>query len=728
MSKQENSPIGTPIEDSSVPGELPLDKVKLDHLIKTPFRNGYSNFILYQHSPDFRWPVWLKEKLSRDTAFGGSYPPILVNDIQRDRISFNNLLSEEELYIDQSGMVSTSYGRWSLELWILSGNRLFHPSDNLQQIKQRRDPFSASTETRWEEKAFVLRQNFYGARSDVDESIMTVDVTLKTGSESVVLFNIRPYNLETLGGVESVEYSDPGGTVSINGRKLIYCPTKPDFILAGKNDRDINLDDQEDCLKSRSVTGLAALTLGFRLKKGENSIHCRISLSPRGITGGKFDIAALKNDFNSFSTLRLRQGAMLSMQDKEVQRWFAACKMNTLMFSGRDRYRGQDPSRELDYRFLFFAVSGFNRMGFFQEARDLLEFFSGRFTAHEKKVGFTHIIDGCYLLCAFADLFTHVRDIEYLQARFERIKAIARILFSQSVKVKGHLISSSNSIEEYCIREGHPLDTVLLSDALDRFSYLARCLGIFGDEIKFKKESDRLFGFVTSALEEGGGCDLSTANFLFYLMHALYPHRSPNEITSRRIMKTVLLRYGDLPLYVKPFGVDIFNTLIGVNALVQLKDQRVYQIIAELMKIAGERYSFPQYANPASGRGSYGAGASKITSSLMFTALRFLLFIDYPERLEIFPVPHRDWFKPGAEITADNLPSRFGLINFRVVSTSNEIQIFFDKLPKFVPPEIVINMPVKTSIHDGDDFIIKREEDLSFVINGWPSIVRFIRK
>lgn len=114
--------------------------------------------------------------------------------------------------------------------------------------------------------------------------------------------------------------------------------------------------------------------------------------------------------------------------------------------------------------------------------------------------------------------------------------------------------------------------------------------------------------------------------------------------------------------------------------------------------------------------------------AMMFATLRNILFVDYPERLDLFPRPLPEWFEPGSEIRIDDMPSRFGLISLRMISTVNEIQFHFDKLPKFVPPDIMINLPFRTKIKLEDDFILKREEDMSYIINGWPSIVRFIRK
>ena len=61
------------------------------------------------------------------------------------------------------------------------------------------------------------------------------------------------------------------------------------------------------------------------------------------------------------------------------------------------------------------------------------------------------------------------------------------------------------------------------------------------------------------------------------------------------------------------------------------------------------------------------------------------------------------------------------------ISTKSEIQFHFPKLPQYVPPSICINLPFKAKIKEEDDFIVKRKAGDSFIINGWPSIVKFVK-
>jgi len=170
------------------------------------------------------------------------------------------------------------------------------------------------------------------------------------------------------------------------------------------------------------------------------------------------------------------------------------------------------------------------------------------------------------------------------------------------------------------------------------------------------------------------------------------------------------------------------SSLVAANNLIMMKDPKCDEIVRALMGTKSGTYVLPEFMNPSTGRASWGDGASMTASAMMFATIRNILFVDYPERLDLFPRPRPEWFEPGNEIKIDDMPSRFGLISLRMASTVNEIQVHFEKLPKFVPPDIMINLPFRTKIKLEDDFILKREDDMSYIINGWPSIVRFMRR
>jgi len=500
--------------------------------------------------------------------------------------------------------------------------------------------------------------------------------------------------------------------------------------VSGGGERCRDIDPRGDKSRqnsSASQFGMATLGLGFNLKKGENRFTFRIALDSReGLVPRKYDYAKAREDYITFSSTRIRNGANVALPDKVMQNWFYGSKISLLNFSLKSILR---ENGTIDYRTAFYIIFGCNRMGYFPESLRYVDYLIKNFTGGDNNYTFETTIDACATIESIADYFIHVRDTAFLQGRFDFIKKKALGMYSYSRKIKRPGTHKRNSLQHYSIAEEHPFDYILLAHALAQYSYMARCLGIFGEELKYKKESERIAAILGKAAFEDDS-EQPENEFIYYNLFAGFPFRieAITEASIRRLLDRMRSYFSDIPLNVKSLGLDTFATLVTANNLLLMSDAKANEIVDTLLRMRDMVYNLPEFMNPATGRAVWGDSASTAVSAMVFATIRNLLFVDYPERLNIFPLPRAEWFEPGNEMKIEDAPSRFGSLSLRMVSTTNEIQIHFDKLPKFVPPEILIRMPYKTKIKLEDDFILKREDDTAFIINGWPSIVRFIRK
>jgi hypothetical protein len=707
--------------------KVTIDKEKY-RFTESLYRAGINNYSLFQKFSNFRWPAWINAVTDTRRGASAFVPLMLVNTAARDTLYFTNFLSDDGLYVDQAGMLSPSYAHWSVEAWVVTGNAVLRPEDDWAKVRHDRDVKNSIITTVWDSALFKLQQTVYGARSAVDEAVVEVECLLKEKKGSLLIIAVRPYDQSRLGGLDSVEFHADTLAVTVNGKKTLCMTARPDFVIAGGGDRCRDIDPRDDGkqFKSASKFGMAALGLGYSLKKGENRVRFRVALDPRGgITAGKFDFAKVREDYVSYAGVRIRNGANAVFPDKLLQNWFYGAKVSLLNFSLKS-LRREDGS--LDYRAAWHMVFGANRMGYFPESLSYVDHLIKNFSADEKHVGFDDVLGICYVIEAAADYFIHLRDNAFLQGRFDFIRKQAQVLYDYARKLKKPGALNRNSLPHYFIAEEHPHDLVLIAHALGQYSYLARCLGIFGDELKFKKESDRVAAGAARAIFERDD-DRPENEFMVGSLLAGFPFR--HESYTPEMIGGLLGRvrgvFGDMPLFVKSLGCDLFSTLTAANAMLILKDAAGYDVLDGLLRMRNRTFSLPDYVNPATGRANWGEGASMAVSAMVFATIRNLLYVDHPERLDLFPLPRESWFQPGNEIRIEDAPSRFGLISLRMTTTVNEIQLHFDKLPKFVPPDIMINLPCKTKIKQEDDFILKREDETSFIINGWPSIVRFIR-
>jgi hypothetical protein len=340
------------------------------------------------------------------------------------------------------------------------------------------------------------------------------------------------------------------------------------------------------------------------------------------------------------------------------------------------------------------------------------------------------LINICYVINGFVDYFLHTRDLDYLQLNYnKKLKELGDSLLGFSSRLKNFESLRSNSLKNSFLKNPELYDLVLLSHTLNSFSYLARCLGIFTDEKKYLKEYEKFQKIFASHIENYSEKIFSDDNFTYDLAAGFpFPLDWLSGEKTAEMIEAVTGHFNGIKLVNRSHGIDTRASLILANNLLFQKDERVLEILDIMKKIGGDCYVMPDFADPGSFAGCCGDGFSMASSSMMFALIRNMMFIDYKDRLDIFPVPNEEWFKSGREIVIKNAPSRFGIINFRVKSTSNEIQFSFDDLPKYIPPDIMITLPVPVKLVDGEDFLFKKSFNNSFILNGWPSLVRFIRK
>lgn len=726
-----------------------IDADYADHeklaLFQDDIRRGIANYLLFQNNINYRWPSWVFQATEKESSSGDSLiPPLLLNHHCRDGIIFSNLLPTDQIILDPSGMITTAHDAWSLEFWVSIGGKILRPQERPGQVAQSRDPQSMLTTTLWREKEFDLVQTVFGARASINEAVVELACSLHKKTDSAVMMVVvRPYTLDVLGGIRSVEFNRISRAVAINGGDRFIVQTKPDFILTGNgSDGDISAEGpREENVRSKCRDRLATMALCWKLRKGTQEFRVRIALNRfEKILPMKLDYGKLKREFIEYTGLRMKRGFRLDFPDPMFENWFYASKVSSLNFLKSETALRSGGKTAREMKSLFYVTSAYNRMGYHEESLKIIGTVAGAFRP-EKPWSFSDLMAGCYLLCALSDYFTVSRDIDFLNTQFNAVREVAQELYRRSREVKSvdrAFPERRNTLGHYYIGTPLPHDLQLLASALFQFSYLARCIGLFGDEIRFSRESERLEKILVNHFErsygEAAGEKAAFARrgeFALYDILVCFPFGTP--LPGEGVLKKILAgnggRLAEPPVYLKSKGGwDLFLSLIYAANFLIARDPRAYNLLVPLMERGMGRFILPDVINPRTGRAVLGEGDSTLVVSVLFTVLRNVLFMDYQNRLEIFPLPREDWFKAGSEIVVREAPSRFGPINFRVASTSNEIQFFFNELPKYLPPDILIHLPFKVKIKPEDDFIIKKEMGDSCLINGWPAIVKFTRE
>ena len=710
---------------------------------------GLHNYSLFKKFHFYRWPLWLCTSVDeRNKLFRPITPPCLNNVFLREWLSFTNFLSSKHVQIDPSGMISPEHCSWSIELWVLHNQELHRPQYDLQSIIQKRSYHSGLITTEWKRKEFSLISELYGTRTSIDEAIIDVTCTIDvkpTGSSLVLVF--RPYNNDILGGIKTIEFREADKSVRINKGETVHINKNPREVFTGNGAiGDINFTEKSS--RSDSTYGMSSMALLFPIKKDGANIKIRLSLNEgKPVDALKLNYQNIKSDFIDYIKVMRSKGIHSSLRDSFFSDWLLNAKLIALGQVNQLSSKLTDkPVKNESSRQAFFLVKALSRTGYCEEAGFIVDTWLKSFSSPESAVLLRDAINICYLISSFTDYYTITRDSDFLKSNFEKIRNLAA-----SIVRFGHIlindagIMPGTSIPGFHTGENHIHDVMLFSHTMTQYSYLARTIGLFGEENKYSAEAKIINDYIRNAVtsyisipentirESGAAEDPSIPydDYFGLTSFSLFPYANESISHDEHVLllKTISSFYKKFPVFIKSEGgLDVFLSLMIANNLLILNDNRSLDIADFLLGIGAGKYCLPAYLHPVSLNGISGEGESGLSNSMILIFLRNMLFIDTPNRLEIFPCPRKDWFVPGSEFTVENAPSRFGMIFFKVVCTINEIQLYFTELPKYIPPDILIHLPFDTAIKEGDDFVLKKESGTSFVINGWPSVIRFGRK
>ncbi len=690
---------------------------------------GIKNYQIFQNHPFFKWPLWLNVSLDPKSKYFSQITNPLINNVIADILPFTNFLSSEKLMIDYSGMISVSYADWSFEIWCIEDGTLFRPQENFDQVKIKRNYIQNLTSFISKAGKFNLSQTVYGARTDIDEAVIEIDCSYSGTSDFHVAVVLRPYNYSKLGTIKKAEFIKEELIFKTNGTKHAALDQKPDFVISENANLQFNLSMEHISYKSTCSEGLASVAAVYKVNKAGRKIHLRIGLDDKNyIKELNSNYKDLRDEFVSYSGAVLNSGFKLTISDNEFQKWFYFLKISCLNIRRNGLLNSADGIQ--DYKKSFWAIHGFNRMGYFRESISIADTQISSLNINPKKIKKIDIINSCYLILSISDIFIKSRDSEYLQSVFFTVKEKTFFLLGISSKIKKLSDFYGNELNKADLYQKN-YEIMLICGSLKQAAYLARCMGIFGDENRFEKEYSRLEALIHTYLKKYNSIDyIPDEEFFISDVFSIYPFQilsSGDELTLQIIEKIKSI-FGAFPVYVKSLGVDLFTSASAANAMLMLKHTDATETVKAIMESGKTAFSLSSYVNPQNGAAVYTDDSSSLMGAVFFSAIRNSLFIDYPESLDILPVPNPEWFNPGFEIIIENAPSRFGVLSIHITSSLTEVLIQFDKIPKFIPPQLIINLPFKAKITPGEDFILKKEQNGSFFLNGWPSLVRFVKK
>lgn len=705
-----------------------IDPGKRDSLLGE-ISTGINNSILYRKFPGFSWPLWIScndKKISNSAVPCAN--PVLLNTTNRNWQILTNYLSDGELTIDSSGMISgPGRSRWSVEFWIYTKNMFYKPSVNIAGINASRNTFTGELEISGDYRGISFRQRITGGKSNINEAVVSYTASSRTDmTGSMLVAAIRPYNTEILGGLHSIEFTGDGNLVKLNRKAHFASARTPDRVIAGSGvsgDIAPGMFDAGDTFHAACPSAMAVMGLAFNLNGTSCTNTFRISLdTERELAPGvsrKYDDSA--KDFGLLNSMRMEEGIFIELPDDRYMNVLNQSRLTMLNINSGDCIP-LDCKKASDS---YFYVYGLIRAGQAREAESIVRQMTAGLAFNAKKTDFNTSVSAAYIVSSFNELYIHKRDSSFLQENFPEIRKIGEYAYSFCSEIHTLEALKTNTAHYNLISEPSERDIFVFYLAMSGMAYLSRCMGIFGHEAKFRNEAERLQSIVRDSYDrKRSAAVLHGYDFSGLLAFPERLYLAPGEEEYSKLFRNLFIS-DDFPVTDRIYGVDMLAGFSVLNQMLAIRDDRFFEFLDKLLGYTDDFFTLPEYVNPVTGKGSWGSGNSKVLASLLFAVMRNVFFTESLDRLEIFPVPDERFFIPGRRIKIENAPSRFGILSFTVESAEREIRISFTSLPKYVPADIRINLPFDTKILEGDDFILKKKVNNSYFINGWPSAVRF---
>lgn len=700
-----------------------LDDSKERYIAKY-LSEGLSNRVLFEKFINFQWPLWLEFTSNPSSENCRACPnPILLNTGYREWQTFTNYLSSSEITIDRAGMIAgPSTSKWSLEFWVYNNGKLQRPQNDPANLKTFRNTKTGEIIFSWETDNYSLTERIAGSRSSVDEALLSVELNIRRGGKSgCILAVVRPYNNISLGGVTSIQVDKSAGVIIINNHRLLGFDTLPEDVLTGSGlAGDIVLPGQGGENEVNCSYGMATAALKYSAETGRRILNFRISLNKQAdIPVLKFNYSNLFKEFAMFSEMRLSEGIKADLTDSGFASLFLQCRLSVLNINSDDII---GDNVEV-YRKLYFFVYAFCRTGALDAGEIFFKQKLNSFAYDKKNITLDEVVKGCFLINSCYEIFIHKRESGFLQVYYPALKGVAEYIYSFSVNLydaKSH--RQSTDVHSFAL-SFNITETIYIYSAISNISYLARCLGIFGDEAKFKNESLRIQSVILDSLN----CETPSLNHEVFFSLLALPEKvlmSLKHDEYKKILAEIKSSKG-FPVIHPLFGIDMFSSTSMLNQFFVSGVNESKEYFDLLTGYIDDFHVIPDYIDPASRKGAWGEGNSKVVNAVLFATLRNRLFIDGVERLELFPSPDTKWFNAGSRVKVENATSRYGLISFTLDASGDEIRISFSGSPKYLPPDILVNIPFDTTIIPGDDFIFKKKTGYNYIISGWPSSLRF---
>ncbi|MDQ3003657.1 MAG: hypothetical protein M3Y08_20665 [Fibrobacterota bacterium] len=670
--------------------------------------SGLNNTMAIQSNLDWIWPLWVERQVDPD---GEEFIPTAINLIKtnltcRNWTSIGLEDSPREAMIDPVGMLTLQPYGWSVFPYVRMQNRGFFPPRLLprwqaaQRLQEGSLPcvitrYDVDPALEWKSEAMALGLN--------GEEFLGFSHTLANRSNSHLSLKfglaIRPYNMLTMGHINSIRYQDR--LWRINGRNGLLLLDEPHRVVVSDRHhgdpllRDVLIAGRTN-LKSRSGIACGQAEWDLELSPGEVRV-----IDAMGIMGGKMakvPAAQLTTitrkahlDAVGRQTTRWRDlqsdGLRIRLPDSRIEEAFLAVKNHLHVFDDGDHF---SPGTFLYHNHWFrdsaFIALAFENLGFGARVEPKLRMYPGQQT----RDGFFKSQRGEWDSNGEAmwTLVNHVRcggNANLLDMFYPSLIKGARWIAKMRKSTRGApsphygLLPPGFSAEHFGPNDHYFWDNLWSLAGLEAAKWAASKLGNTRDVAWLEEILSDYRGDLNASMDwawKKCGCralpcspyrtldSAAIGNLVGLTPLDVVDVKAPWLAGTVEFLMANNLRDGLFFQRIVHTGLNPYLSVQLARALMAIGDPRWFSILEALVRRASPTYTWPEAMHPRMFGGCMGDGDHGWSAAEFVNLIRDMLISERGGVLRLAESIPVKWYRPGLNLEASGAPTRFGTVSF----------------------------------------------------------------
>jgi hypothetical protein len=706
---------------------------------------GFMNINAIQPNLDWIWPYWITKQYDPTSP---SFIPrammwVSLNSTHRNWTGIGNLNEKQEAIVDPRGLVTPWWENWSLDTWVVldgsPGRRTVFAPSRLDDgmVRQRLADAGKSSEvtTLWETpgKGLGVEQRAWPTTECGSGIVMTTTLTNTADTQltGILYFAIRPANPEGVALVFDVSYHKDKRWWLIDGQAGLYLGQTPQVISTGTNrtgDVSLFLDNPPEISIAHCNAGLASGLAGFTftLDPGESLLFWAVSPTRTGIslamaeqTWNGFDPGSAHDNHRAAWQAAHARGIKAMFPDERLQQCFDANRTHLLMLYDVDEITpGPAEYHHFWFRDSAYLLYALEVLGYAEETSRAI----GTYPSRQRKDGFFISQNGEWdsngqAIFAIWEHYLLTRDRDFLLAQYPGVAAGARwIERKRHTTGKGPhegLLPPGFSAEHLGPNDYFYWDDFWGLAGLRAAREAARTLGREEDERLFDSYLQGFWEDVKRSLETAqtkiGGKVIPASPYrrpdsgmiggiaALYPLHLLSP-LDPMITSTVQAIREHWFIDGVFYQNLLHSGLNCYLTLQIAECLLFQGDAECWPMANWFIEHQYGTFTWPEALHPVLKTGGcMGDGHHGWACADWLIFLRNSLLYEQDETLVIAGAPTDAWYTPGKEFGAEDAPTHFGDVSYRVKAGRNAVDLTLSMPAATTCKRVIWRLPFQPS-------------------------------